>query len=70
MSDISSNQFKLMRIVFGEEVNVAFNYQELKEITYCLEARVKRLKRINAKKSYIKFVSALKENMDKIVDNY
>ena len=26
--------------------------------------------RINAKKSYIKFVSALKENMDKIADNY
>jgi len=48
MKDILNNQNKLMRIIFGKERNISFNYQELQEVVFALQARFRRLKRTGA----------------------
>ena len=70
MKDILNNQHKLMRIIFGKERNISFNYQELQEVVFALQARFKRLKRTGASKKYIKFVKNLENNLNDILDQY
>ena len=59
-----------MRIIFGKEKNISFNYQELQEVVFALQARCKRLKRIGASRKYIKFVKNLETNLNDILDQY
>jgi hypothetical protein len=70
MDTLASNQFKLMRVIMGKDMQISFNYQELEEIIFALEDRCKKVKSIDNTKNYYNFIKNLKNNLKTVLNDY
>lgn len=70
MDTLESNQFRLMRIIMGKDMQISVNYQELEEIIFALEDRYKKVKSMDNTKNYYMYIKNLKNNLKSLLNEY
>jgi hypothetical protein len=70
MDTLESNQFRLMRIIMGKDMQISVNYQELEEIIFALEDRYKKIKNMDNSKNYYMYIKNLKNNLKSLLTQY
>jgi hypothetical protein len=70
MDTLESNQFRLMRIIMGKDMQISVNYQELEEIIFALEDRYKKIKNMDNSKNYYMYIKNLKNNLKSLLNEY